>query len=106
MVLSDEQLVDLDNQGFLVLPDWFREDEVNVIRSRLPALFAEHPPGNIIEKSSGIVRTSMGIHLRDEVFASLARHPPSVAGLFAASMVPAAERRRARRTAATSTGFT
>lgn len=75
MVLDDKQLVLLDDQGYLVLPDWFSEHEVDLIRSRLPSLFSDGHPGNIIEKSSGIVRTSMGLHLRDEIFARLVKDP-------------------------------
>ena len=30
---------------------------------------------NIREKKSGVVRTAMGLHLRDETFARLVRHP-------------------------------
>ena len=75
MELSTTQLEQLDAQGFLVLPDLFSTDEADLLRARLPALFAEDHPGNIIEQSSGEVRTAMGLHLRDEVFAKLVRHP-------------------------------
>jgi ectoine hydroxylase len=75
MKLSDDQLEQLNHQGFLILPERFSVDEVEVIKSRLPNLFAEHHPANIIEQSSNAVRTSMGLHLRDEVFARLVRHP-------------------------------
>lgn len=75
MKLSDAQLVELDANGFIVLPNQFTSPEVDVIRSRLPALMNDEHPGNIIEQGSEIVRTSMGLHLRDEVFADLVRHP-------------------------------
>lgn len=74
-MLSESQLERLDNQGFLVLPDWFSVNEVAKINQRLPSLFNDGHPGNIIEKSSGIVRTSMGLHTRDELFARLVKHP-------------------------------
>lgn len=45
------------------------------MRARLPDLFAEDVPANIREKASNEVRTAMGLHLRDEVFAKLVRHP-------------------------------
>lgn len=75
MKLTDRQLADLDRSGFLVLPDIFSAEEVSGIRTRLPALFAQDHPGNVIEKASGVVRTSMGLHLRDDLFAQLVRHP-------------------------------
>ena len=75
MRLSEEQIASLNSQGFLVLPDLFSGSEVDALRSRLPAVFADGHEGNIVERESGEVRTSMGLHLRDEGFAALTRHP-------------------------------
>ncbi len=75
MRLSGEQLERFERAGFLVLPELFSEDEVAVLRGPLPALFAADHPANIVEKNSGEVRTAMGLHLRDPVFAKLVRHP-------------------------------
>jgi len=75
MKLNENQIASLNRQGFLVLPDLFSGDEVDALRSRLPALFADGHAGNIVERESGEVRTSMGLHLRDECFGALTRHP-------------------------------
>ena len=75
MQLSDEQLQSLNTQGFLVLPGLFSSAEVDALHERLPVLFADGHEGNIIERDSGKVRTSMGLHLRDERFDALVRHP-------------------------------
>jgi ectoine hydroxylase len=75
MPLSDEQLQSLNTQGFLVLPGLFSSAEVDALHERLPVLFADGHEGNIIERDSGKVRTSMGLHLRDERFDALVRHP-------------------------------
>lgn len=75
MMLTDEQRRSLDQQGFLVLPERFSEREVETIRARLPRLFSEDHPANIVERDSDVVRTTMGLHLRDEIFAKLVRHP-------------------------------
>jgi ectoine hydroxylase len=75
MQLNLAQLEALDRDGFLELPGIFTDPEVVRIRARLPALFAEAHPGNIVEQSSGEVRTTMGLHLRDPVMAALVRHP-------------------------------
>jgi ectoine hydroxylase len=75
MRLSEEQLASLNTQGFLVLPDLFSGSEVDALRSRLSAVFADGHEGNIVERESGEVRTSMGLHLRDECFGALTRHP-------------------------------
>lgn len=75
MRLTSQQLASLDRNGFLVIPDLFSGQEVSAIRSRLPHLISQSHPGNIVEKSSGVVRTTMGLHLRDPLFARLVRHP-------------------------------
>ena len=75
MQLSDQQLDRLDEDGYLVLPGLFSKREVEVVQGRLPGLMAEPHPGNIIEKSSGLVRTSMGLHARDAVLNVFVRHP-------------------------------
>ena len=75
MQLNDQQLEELDTNGFIILPERFSHGEVEAIRSRLPRLFAEASEANVIERHSGVVRTAMGLHLRDELFADLVRHP-------------------------------
>ncbi len=73
MHLTDDQLADYARDGFLVLPELFSADEVAAIDARLPALFDERHPENFRERSSDVVRTAMGLHLRDELFADLVR---------------------------------
>ncbi len=75
MRLTEAELADLERDGFLILPERFSVDEVARIRARLPRLFAADDAANITEKSTGAVRTAMGLHLRDEIFARLVRHP-------------------------------
>ena len=75
MQLSNQQLEELNRDGFLLLPALFSHREVDVIRNQLPGILAEQHDANIIEKSSGEVRTAMGLHLRNEIFARLVRHP-------------------------------
>ncbi len=75
MHLTAQQLEDFDRDGFLILPELFSKDEIAALRAPLPALFAAADPANIVEKHGGEVRTAMGLHLRDPVFAKLVRHP-------------------------------
>jgi len=75
MRLTADQFTRLDRDGFLILPHRFSPQEVSLLRERLPRLFAEDHPGNIVERHSGAVRTSMGLHLRDELYARVVRHP-------------------------------
>lgn len=75
MKLSGAQLQSFHDDGFLILPQLFSIEEVELIRAQLPALFAERCPQNFREKDSDVVRTAMGLHLRNEVFSRLVRHP-------------------------------
>lgn len=75
MTLDDQQLADLDRDGFVVLPSLFSAIEIDLLSARLPRLLAEKHDANIIEKESGQVRTAMGLHLRDKLFSRLVRHP-------------------------------
>ncbi|HET6221281.1 MAG TPA: phytanoyl-CoA dioxygenase family protein, partial [Dongiaceae bacterium] len=75
MRLSPEQLRRFHEDGFLILPELFSAAEVAVLRGELPTLFAEETPANFREKGSGVVRTAMGLHLRNPVYARLVRHP-------------------------------
>jgi ectoine hydroxylase len=75
MRLAAAQLADFHTQGFLILPRLFSRAEVDVLRAEVPRLFAEETSANIREKASGKVRTVMGLHLRNAVYARLCRHP-------------------------------
>lgn len=75
MKLTSAELQRLERQGFLILPGLFSEAEADALAARLPALFADGHPGNIVERASGAVRTAMGLHLRDDLYARLVRDP-------------------------------
>jgi len=75
MKLRTSECDTLERDGFLILPERFTNQEVNLIRDRLPTLLAQDHPGNIVEQSSGEIRTTMGLHLRDDLFSRLVRHP-------------------------------
>ncbi len=75
MLLTTEQLESFARDGFIVIPGVFSSDEIAAIDARLPALFAQRCPENFRERSSDVVRTAMGLHLRDDLFADLVRDP-------------------------------
>ena len=75
MQLTRDQLERFDRDGFLVIEGLFSRAEAGRLRARLPALFAEDTPANIRERASGEVRTAMGLHERDSLFAGLVRDP-------------------------------
>lgn len=75
MQLTREQLRQFNEDGFLILPKLFSTDEVDVLRSAMDRVFSEDSAANVKEKNSNVVRTAFGLHLRDEVFNKLVRHP-------------------------------
>jgi ectoine hydroxylase len=75
MQLTQEQLQTFNEDGFLILPKLFSTDEVEVLRSAMDRVFSEESAANVREKNSNVVRTAFGLHLRDEVFGKLVRHP-------------------------------
>ncbi|HSB86814.1 MAG TPA: phytanoyl-CoA dioxygenase family protein [Ilumatobacteraceae bacterium] len=75
MILGSDQLAAFHRDGVIVIPGLFSGDEVDAITARLPRLFAERCPENFRERSSDVVRTAMGLHGRDPLFARLVRDP-------------------------------
>jgi ectoine hydroxylase len=75
MRLTAEQLLRFQQDGFLILPNLFAPAEVDILRGAMDRVFRQDDAANIKEKHSQVVRTAMGLHQRDEVFARLARHP-------------------------------
>ena len=75
MKLTDMQIAQFRDDGFLILPSLFSPDEVGVMKAELPRLFAERRPENFREKRSDAVRTAMALHRRSDVYARLVRHP-------------------------------
>ncbi len=75
MQLTEQQLSTFHHDGIVAIDNAFSADEVNAITERLPRLFSERCPENFREKSSDVVRTAMGLHLRDNLFAQLVRDP-------------------------------
>lgn len=75
MKLTGEQLARFRDDGFLVLEGLFSAAEVEALRRPLAKLFGEDHPANFREKGTGAVRTAMGLHLRDETYARVVRHP-------------------------------
>ncbi len=74
-LLSADERATFERDGVVVLPERFTPGEVDEINAALDELMDEDVPENIREKSSGVVRTAMGLHLRHERFARLVRDP-------------------------------
>ncbi|RYY28802.1 MAG: proline hydroxylase [Sphingomonadales bacterium] len=75
MKLPQKLVEEFNENGFLVLPELFSAAEIVEMRAAMHRTFDQDDPANVHEKKGGVVRTAMGLHLRDEVFARLVRHP-------------------------------
>lgn len=75
MKLTGDQVDAFERDGFLILPSLFSRAEVEILRDALLEPFSEDCAQNFREQESGAVRTAMGLHLRNRVFAQLVRHP-------------------------------
>lgn len=60
--------------GFLVFPECFSSEEVDILLNEVPRIFAEDTPRRILEKS-GAVRTVFAPHRDNEAFRCLSRLP-------------------------------
>jgi ectoine hydroxylase len=78
MNLSQEQLAQFDRDGYLFFPSLFTKDEIRVLNDEVPALYSQHRPENVREKTGDAVRTNFAAHMYSEPFAKLARHPRMV----------------------------
>lgn len=73
--LTEEQLERLNREGFLVLPDAFTPDEVEILRGEVPSLVAERRQENPREAGKDVVRNVLSLHRRNEIYRRLVRHP-------------------------------
>ena len=72
MRLTPEQIAAFHEDGFLVLPDWFTPEEVDLLRTETYLEFNHDQPGRVLEKN-GAVRTVFAAHKTNDVFARLTR---------------------------------
>jgi len=75
MQLTDTQLHQLDEQGYLILPDMFSMEEIDVLRAQIPGLIAEKCAENSFEAGCDSIRNMLSLHRRNDAFAKLIRHP-------------------------------
>ncbi len=78
MELTQEQFNSYQKQGFLVVPEYFSQLEVENMKGELPALFAEDSPRRVLEKDGDTVRAVHGSHTTNQLFKRLTRHPKLV----------------------------
>ena len=49
MKLNQSQLKEIDENGYVVLSDWFSNEEVNSIRKEMTTVFKEKNEANVVE---------------------------------------------------------
>ncbi|PYP83920.1 MAG: phytanoyl-CoA dioxygenase [Blastocatellia bacterium AA13] len=75
MRLSNQQCAAYREKGFVLLPECFSLEEVELMRSQLDLVFSEGGPGLVIEKDGTVIRSVYGSHRTNKVFGQLVRHP-------------------------------
>jgi ectoine hydroxylase len=75
MNLSDTQVSEFHEQGYVFLPEIFNADEIATLTAELEGIFAQDRPENVREKNGRAVRTTFAAHTFNEAFARLGRHP-------------------------------
>ncbi len=75
MKLSDTQVSEFHQRGYVFLPEVFTSDEVAVLTDELEGIFSQDRPENVREKNGKAVRTTFAAHTFNEAFARLGRHP-------------------------------
>ncbi|NBT01566.1 MAG: proline hydroxylase, partial [Betaproteobacteria bacterium] len=78
MKLTQQQLAQFEQDGYLFFPSLFSEQEMKVLRDEVPTIYKEFRPEIIREKDGLTPRTSFAAHTYSDVFAKLGRHPRMV----------------------------
>lgn len=75
MSLTDEQLSFYQAQGYVFLPNFFSDGEIQVLKAEIPGLLQNDEIGKVLEKSGKTVRGLHGSHTRNSVLNNLTRLP-------------------------------
>jgi len=75
MQLTQAQIQEFNDQGYLFFPGLFKPAEVKGLTDTVPELYARREALNVREKDSDAVRTNFAAHMYSEPFARLGRHP-------------------------------
>ena len=74
MRLTEAQMKQFQEEGWLFLPELFAPDEIEVLREESAAVLSSNRP-EIWREKSGAPRTAFAAHTYNEAFALLGRHP-------------------------------
>ncbi|GAX37832.1 phytanoyl-CoA dioxygenase family protein [Nodularia sp. NIES-3585] len=78
MYLTQEQLQTYEDNGFVLLPECFSQEEIHKMKVELPVIFSQDTPKRVLEEEGKTVRSVHGVHNTNEIFQSLSRHPQLV----------------------------
>ena len=74
MQLTDEQVKQFEEEGWIFLPEAFSAEEVAVLKAEAENIYDEDRP-EVWRESSGAPRTAFAAHTYNEAFGILGRHP-------------------------------
>jgi ectoine hydroxylase len=74
MMLTPAQLKEFDEQGYLILPNCFSEEEVAALRAESQRIYASDRQ-EVWRETSGAPRTAFAAHTYNEAFRLLGAHP-------------------------------
>ena len=75
MKLSERQVQEFRDEGYIFVPDLIPSDQMKVVREELPALLAHEGRERLFEPDGRTVRSILNAHLFDDALDRLARHP-------------------------------
>jgi ectoine hydroxylase len=73
-MLTEEQIRQFHEEGYLFLPETFSAEEVAAMKDAAETIY-QHDRPEVWREKSGAPRTAFAAHLYDEAFALLGRHP-------------------------------
>jgi ectoine hydroxylase len=74
MQLTDAQIAEFDERGFLFLPEQFTREEIAPLRAEAERIYALDRE-EVWRESSGVARTAFAAHTYSEAFRRLGAHP-------------------------------
>ncbi|MEA2728587.1 MAG: L-proline 4-hydroxylase, partial [Acetobacteraceae bacterium] len=73
-MLTEEQVRQFHDEGYLFLPETFSADEVAILKSEAEDIYRQQR-AEVWREKSGAPRTAFAAHLYNEAHGLLARHP-------------------------------
>ncbi len=75
MKLTEKQIEQFREEGYVVLPDLFRPEEVAILQGEAQRILSTERPEVVREKDGRTARTAFAAHHYNDAFARLGRHP-------------------------------